>query len=210
MSADDSIEIEFPSLKQSAPQLVEAVESKRAPGPIEAQLTSSSGDDDLSWLSAIFADDEDDEVDEYDEYGEDGGDAEVDAGPGDPASSDTPDDAPPGHARGEPPMVPDGPTDDLLADLADGSADVFEDELVEDDDHDTSPPPVRLYADDDIEGAAPDEPEPLVDSDPPLVITDPDPIEPGTDSNGPQPSSPSKKVTGFREEIMSTFSQMYD
>ncbi len=119
MSADDSIEIEFPSLKQSAPQLAEGVESKRAPGPIEAQLTGSSGDDDLSWLSAIFADDEDD-------------DAEVDAGPGDPASSGssgTSDDASPEHARGEPPIAPNGPIDGPSADLSDGSADFFEDEF---------------------------------------------------------------------------------
>ncbi len=87
---------------------------------------------------------------------------------------------------------------------------LIEDELIEDDDHDRSRPPVRLYAEDDIEGVAPDEREPLIDTDTAPVITDPEPIDAEPDPNDPQPSLPSKKVTGFREEIMSTFSQMYN
>ncbi len=200
MSADDSIEIEFPSLKQSAPKLVEGVEPKRAPGPIEAQLSSTSGDDDLSWLSAIFAEDDDDDED----------DAAPKAEAGDRPSPDAFDAGPPDHTRAEPPLVPDRLLDDPPADLSEGPGGVFEANVIEDDD--LIPPPADRYAesdtDNDTEDAAPDESETMVNSDQDPIVADGDPIDAGTDLN--HPSSPSKKVTGFREEIMSTFSQMYN
>ena len=212
MSADDSIEIEFPSLKQSAPQLVERVEPKRAPGPIEAQLSGSSVDDDLSWLSSIFADDADDDDDDDDD--DDGAEAEVEVeveahrGPGAAPGTDishTAADALPDPTGAEPPVVLDGVLNDPPSDLSDGSADVFESD--EGDEGDISPPPVRLYADGEMDDDAPDESEQIVSGSAPGGA-DRDPIAAGTDLDQPEP--PSKKVTGFREEIMSTFSQMYN
>ena len=218
MSADDSIEIEFPSLKQSAPHLVERVESKRAPGPIEAQLSASAGDDDLSWLSAIFADDEEEPVPEVDGAVAVNVDVPVDAdaGSADPASSEAPDTSETSAVAWRdatnaepPPMVPEGLLDSPPVDVSHEAADVFEgdpvedDADIEDDAHDISPPPVRLYAEDETDDDAPDEYEPSVDT-----FADRDPI--ATETDQPEPPSPSKKVTGFREEIMSTFSQMYN
>ena len=225
LSADDSIEIEFPSLKQSAPQLIERVESKRAPGPIEAQLSGSAGDDDLSWLSAIFADDEGEDDNNNSNNNADiasqaGVAVEVDpkteagAGPADPVGStgpDTPSDDWPDLTTAEPPIVLEGLLDDLLddqpPDRSAGATEGSEADLLEVVEDDLVAPPVPFIEDETYDDTA-DETDAAAGVDAAPDGADGDPRATGIDHT--DAPSRSKKATGFREEIMSTFSQMYN
>lgn len=198
MPADDSIEIEFPSLKRSAPELGGRVEPERAPGPIEAQL-SPSGDDDLSWLTAIF-DDDDDASDDSNE------DSDADS-----------DDNSPDYLLAEVRGIPDRPSQGIAA------PDPSEDDSIDDGTTDPSPESDDLdgYVEASIEDPRPGEPDPTETASAAAPVradgvgVDPS-VDPGTDAeDNPadadgDSSSSAKKVAGFREEIMSTFSQMYN
>jgi len=223
LSSDDSIEIELPSLKQSAPQLVERVESKRAPGPIEAQLSGSAADDDLSWLTAIFADDEDNDSADDDADADPAYQGEVavevdhetdaDAGSADPVDSGapgTPADAWPDLATTEPPISLESLLDATPADLseraANGAAEGSEGGF--NGVNDLLLPLVRPSLEEETYDDTPGEIDAPSDLDPAPGSADGDALSTGTD----QPDAPSRseKATGFREEIMSTFSQMYN
>lgn len=178
MSADDNIEIEFPSLKQTAPDPVERVPVGRDPGPIEAQLSKPFESDDLSWLTAIFADeDPDTDADEVTDHGTDTVADEVeDPDPGEGTEAATELDAPTIRLPGDPP-VPPSP-------------------FIQPDDGHVEPasPPAEMPAN--------------------SKADDPDTDRPGSgnDEGGEESldHEPTKKASGFREEIMSTFSQMYN
>ncbi len=186
MSADDSIEIEFPSLKQTAPNPVERVAVGRAPGPIEAQLSKVPESDDLSWLAAIFADDDPDP---------------------EPGTTD--------------------PDPDEVADRGITDHEATADEVADTDPDDFTPPTAELDPDALEPSSTPTEP-------PALFIRPDDVLEPGLtavptrepedeepEPDVPEPTNqkaadesvdhrPAKNASGFREEIMSTFSQMYN
>lgn len=197
MSADDSIEIEFPSLKQTAPNPVERVAVGRAPGPIEAQLSKAPESDDLSWLAAIFADDD------------------PDPDPGETTDTDTDEVADQGTGeidQGTGEITDHEATADEVADI---DPDDFTPPTTELDLHALEPlstptetPALFIRPEDDLEPALTAVPTREPGAEEPV----PDLPEP-TDRKAADESvehRPAKKASGFREEIMSTFSQMYN
>lgn len=201
MSVDDNIEIAFPSLARVARSNTPRPVAPTAADAIDDPTPADSATDDFAWLTAIFADDETtiEELPKVEDLGDESSDSNGAGGPLDDRVEEAvigPYEAPEGPPATEDTLVlpPGGPLD-LATDPEPPGIDVStaRREGASETNRDFDPEAAQ---------------EPLTDD------TD-DPAWGDVSASGkardlfPAGLAELKKTNGFREEILSTFSQMY-